>query len=67
MPAKQTLIQFSSLHLLWQFAQRIHCVTMEINTTQKTLICDCTEKDMDLLLLYDGRVVRVIETPSVHQ
>jgi hypothetical protein len=67
MSANQILIQFSSLHLLWQFAQRIQCISMEINTQHKTLLCTCSEQDLELLPIYNGKVVKVVAGNTVQR
>lgn len=61
MPVNQVLIQFNSLHQLWQFARRIQCVSMDINTHHKTLLCDCSEQDMELVPAYMGKVLKLVE------
>ena len=57
MPKRQTLIQFPSLQLLWQFAQRIQAVNIEIHTEAMTLLCDCSEGELSLLSDYQGKVI----------
>jgi hypothetical protein len=58
MPKNKILIQFSSIHLLWQFAQRIGATNIEINMRYKTLLCDCSAEDLELLPLYKGTVIQ---------
>ena len=58
MPKNKILIQFSSIHLLWQFAQSIGATNIEINMHQKTLLCDCSANDLELLPLYNGKVIQ---------
>ena len=47
-PTTKVCLQFSTLHLLWKFAQGIDCKTVEINTAKRTLTCNCSEKEMEL-------------------
>lgn len=55
MSKEKFTIQFSSLHLLWQFAQKIKANNLEIRTRDCLLICDCSEEDLQLLEAYNGR------------
>ena len=57
MSKTKIVIAFKNLHLLWSFVQRIHVVNIEINTADKILICECAEKELDLLDEYEGMVV----------
>jgi len=57
-------IAFKNIHLLWSFAQRIHALNIEINTTDKILICDCSEEDLNLLPEFEGMVIEKYTTPS---
>jgi hypothetical protein len=59
MSETQTMIRFPSLHKLWQFAQRIKCTSMQINTLDKTLLCNCSEQDLALVPVYKGEIVDV--------
>lgn len=42
--------QFPDMRLLWNFAQQLTCKSIDINTNTKTLICDCTEAEINLAL-----------------
>ena len=44
---KVTLL-FPNLRALWAFAQEIHVKTMEIQTVNNTLICECKGHDIEL-------------------
>lgn len=55
MSKEKITIQFSSLHQLWQFAQKIKANNIEIKTKDCLLICDCSEEDFQLLEVYNGR------------
>jgi hypothetical protein len=55
MSKEKITIQFSSLHQLWQFAQKIKANNIEIKTKDCLLICDCSEEDLQLLEIYNGR------------
>jgi len=57
MSKQKFTIQFSSLHQLWQFAQKIKANNIEIKTKDCLLICDCSEEDLQLLEIYNGRRV----------
>jgi hypothetical protein len=57
MPKKQTLLQFLSLQGLWQFAQTLQATNMEINTREKTLLCECSEAERVCLPEYGGKVM----------
>lgn len=39
---------FPSLFQLWAFAQSIRATSMMINTSHKSLICDCRAMDIEL-------------------
>jgi len=60
-------IAFKNIHLLWSFAQRIHALSLEINTTDKILICDCSEEDLSLLPEFEGMVVEEYRSRVYHK
>jgi len=45
---KQVRLQFFDMRSLWQFAQQLTSKSIEINTTTKTLLCDCSEAEIQL-------------------
>lgn len=63
MPTKRTLIQFYSIKQLWQFAQILYTASVEINARQKTLLCECSDAELDLLVGYGGRVIDSTVSP----
>jgi hypothetical protein len=48
MSKKKIVLQFPTLHVLWSFAQTLTTNSMEVNTSNKTLTCDCFEDEIDL-------------------
>lgn len=66
MPKSRILILFPTIHLLWQFAQRIQAVNIEINTQHRTLLCDCTAEDLKLLAVYEGVIIETENKQNPH-
>lgn len=56
MSKKQTYIQFENLFQLWQFAQTLNVRSIEIRTGDKLLICECSQKDLQFLHRYRGKI-----------
>jgi hypothetical protein len=46
MSKKKIVLRFPTLYVLWNFAQTLHGESVEVNTNNKTLICDCTESEV---------------------
>ena len=44
----KTILIFTSLSQLWSFAQAIKVNSLEIITSTKTLICDCSGVDVEI-------------------
>lgn len=64
MAKNKITISFENIHQLWSFAQNIKAVNIEIITTQKILICNCSEEDLSLLPKYNGRIVEEFQPMS---
>ena len=60
MSKEKIAIQFSNLHQLWQFAQKIKASNIEIRTRDRLVICDCSEEDLQLVKKYEGKKDRAI-------
>jgi hypothetical protein len=56
---KRVTLKFPTLFLLWSFAQTLTSHSVEINTRERTLICDCTEENIEAAVT--GFKARVIE------
>lgn len=41
-------LQFADMYLLWKFAKKLTCKTIEIKTRTKILICECSAYEIDL-------------------
>jgi hypothetical protein len=50
MSKKKIVLQFPNLFMLWNFAQGIKANSLEINTGNKTLTCDCSETEASLAI-----------------
>jgi hypothetical protein len=46
MSKKKTILRFPTLYVLWNFAQTLDGESMEVNTNNKTLICNCTDSEI---------------------
>jgi hypothetical protein len=46
MSKKKIVLRFPTLYVLWTFAKTLSGESMEVNTTNKTLICDCSEPEI---------------------
>lgn len=59
LPLSKTRIKlkFHSVQELWRFAQHINAVNIEINTRERTLICDCNEAEITLAVDEFGAAV----------
>jgi hypothetical protein len=57
---QQTLIQFTSIQLLKQFAEGIESTNIEINMEHKTLLCDCSSQELEWLSLYNGKILEIV-------
>ena len=57
MSKKQTYIQFGNLFQLWQFAQTLNVRSIEIRTSDKLLICECSQADLQFLHHYHGKII----------
>ena len=54
----KVVVQFKNLYSLWQFAQRVRATDIRIDTSDKTLICQCTQEDLELLQQYQGIILK---------
>ena len=57
MSKKKVVIKFKSIHQLWAYAQAIQAYSIEIIASELILICDCSDRDLDLLTQYDGHII----------
>jgi hypothetical protein len=63
---KRVVLQFPTLHLLWTFVQTLTSHSAEINTSDRILICDCTEENIaDAVAYFQARVVETIKPGTV--
>ena len=42
----KTTLRFPNVYMLWQFAQTVQATSIEINTVNYTLTCNCTENEV---------------------
>ena len=61
MSVQKVTLVFPTLHQLWDFAQAIRANTTEINSTTRTLICDCNDEDITLAKEKYGAVVHAMK------
>jgi len=46
--------------MLWGFAQSLHSNSLQVNTDDRTLICDCTDELIeDAIANYNARLVLI--------
>ncbi|HWJ28987.1 MAG TPA: hypothetical protein VNS32_20760 [Flavisolibacter sp.] len=64
---KKIAIRFKNIHQLWAYAHQIRVVNIEIITTEMTLICDCTDQDLEGLLEYGGEIIQEYHRNSKQQ
>jgi hypothetical protein len=57
MSKSKIAIAFKTVDELWSYARKIKAIDIEINTTDKILICDCSKEDLLLLAEYNGIVL----------
>jgi hypothetical protein len=57
MSKKKLVIRFKNVQQLWGFAQKIHATNIEIITSTMTLICDCSDSDLELLSQFKGEII----------
>ena len=57
MSKEKIMIQFESLHQLWQFAQKIGSNNIEIKTRDCLLICDCSDEELQWLGKFNGKKI----------
>lgn len=57
MPQRRIKLLFQSVQELWRFANRINAINIEINTRERTLICDCDAAEITLAVDEFGAVV----------
>lgn len=56
-------LQFPSIERLWKFRLEIRSDDFEMNLNDRTIICRCTDKDIELALdKYKGSVVEKMRT-----
>ena len=59
---KRVTLRFPTLFLLWSFAQTLRSHSIEINTHERILICDCTEENIaEAISNFTARVVEIRE------
>lgn len=58
MSRQKIAIAFKSVEQLWSYARKIKAVDIEINTSDKILVCDCSKEDLSLLAEYNGMVLK---------
>lgn len=56
MSKTKTCIVFKNIHQLWKFAQTLNASSIEIITSEKILICECSEADLALLAQHGGEI-----------
>jgi hypothetical protein len=57
---KRVTLKFPTLFLLWSFAQTLTSHSVEINTRERILICDCTEENIEEALKnFKARIIEV--------
>jgi hypothetical protein len=54
---KKTTLVFPTVQALWQFKASIQTNNVEIIISTKTLICECTERNVDLAISKFGAEV----------
>ena len=53
-------LQFPDMSALWKFAQKISSKSIEINTSNKKLICNCTDAEVtDAINNYGAQLLHV--------
>jgi hypothetical protein len=51
-------LQFPDMYLLWKFAQKLTCRSIEINPPTKTLLCDCSEEEIHVAITaYSAKIL----------
>lgn len=59
MATQRIKIKFHTIHTLWEFAQQIKSVNIEVNTKETTLICDCDEPEIiPAIEKYHGHIIQ---------
>lgn len=58
MSKKKIAIRFKNIHQLWAYAQQIRATSIEIITSDMILICNCTEKDIEVASQYNGEIIQ---------
>lgn len=54
-------LQFPDMRLLWQFAQKLACKSIEINTRTFILNCDCSSEEITVATTqYKARILEGI-------
>ena len=56
---KKITLQFTSLDDLWDFVLDSKLEFIEINIRKKLLVCQCSEKDVELALTLPGSVTKL--------
>ncbi len=51
---KGIALRFPDMYKLWQYAQKLTSKSFEVNTHTNTLICDCSEKEINLAITVYG-------------
>lgn len=55
---KNVVLKFPDMYMLWRFAQKLTCTSIEINPPNNTLICDLSEEDMHFAVTnYNAKIV----------
>lgn len=47
---QKTKLVFNTIQDLWHYAQRINAINIEINTRERSLVCDCHELELAIAL-----------------
>jgi hypothetical protein len=51
-------LEFPDMYMLWKFAQKLTCKSIEINPPAKSLICDCTEQEINVAIAqYSAKIL----------
>jgi hypothetical protein len=59
---KRVTLKFPTLFLLWSFTQTLQSHSVEINTRERILICDCTEENIEEAVTnFKARIIQVIK------
>jgi hypothetical protein len=56
MSKNRNCIVFKNIHQLWSFAQKVRSNSIEIITSEKILVCDCSEDDLAIVAQYGGEI-----------